>query len=987
MIPPVAAAPTPPAQDLPDDVFVRASAFVADAPLPKLPAPPPADRRPLLTLDPGGHTSFVKHLFFTPAADRVISVSDDKSIRVWDVATGESVQTIRLPAGPAEDGALLAAALSPDGKRLAVGGVPVGLGKSGFPIYLVSPDTGALEKVLIGAKNIVHALDFSADGTRLAVGCGDGTVQIMDVAEGKIVYTATVNPGIIREIRLHPTRPRIVTLADGVVHLWDMETADRPIATITLTNEKPHCVAWMGNGQKFGIGCVNGEVRLHDADGKRVAILPTAYEPDTNGVIQVGRMKFLPEDKEIVYGGISHRGWAGVIDVATGKRRLQLTEHSNTVFAINVSADGRFAVSTGGENNETLVWKTADGTVVQKFEGGGRSLWAVAWSPDGKSLAWGRTNLKNSTGFCPLDTELNLTDWTLGDSDNPLHYQRALLVDDVYTVEPRDFYTFGVRGGRRKNDDGTYGPDRGLYVYKSQPEGNRIYSTTLLPGQGKIVVGGSGTLDLIDARNAASLRKYVGATGLTTALAPSPDGRFFASVSTDQTIRLWAVDRDEPVLSIYQSGREWIAWTPEGYYASSAGGERLIGWQVSNGFDKLPTVHPAVRFRASLFQPSLIKYLVPAGNLPRALAMVGRYERRQLAASSLVEVLPPAASIVSPAGPQFALANEVLTVRASAEGTEKHPVSSLRLVVDGRPFQGALGVKRFDHPTAKAQGEWQVPLPPGVHSVAVLAESSVSQALSRPVVVTRAGTAAQSNLFVLAVGVADYADEASRLRFANTDALLLADTLETKAKGLFGKVETKIVTNRGATRAGILAGLDWLKNKMTANDVGVFFFSGHGTRDPLGRFYLVPVDYSTGNLAGSCVSGDLLKRRLEDMPGKLVAVLDACHSGAAANPRRPAARPDALVRDLVTEECGVVVLCSSLGREFSIESTETKAGFFTLGLVEGLNGKADLNKDGFVFVHELEAYAAARVAQLSGGAQHPIAGRPPNIRLFPIARP
>ena len=46
-----------------------------------------------------------------------------------------------------------------------------------------------------------------------------------------------------------------------------------------------------------------------------------------------------------------------------------------------------------------------------------------------------------------------------------------------------------------------------------------------------------------------------------------------------------------------------------------------------------------------------------------------------------------------------------------------------------------------------------------------------------------------------------------------------------------------------------------------------------------------------------------------------------------------------------------------------------------------------INKDGLVFVHELEAYAAARVAELSGGAQHPVAGRPPTIRLFPIAKP
>ena len=70
---------------------------------------------------------------------------------------------------------------------------------------------------------------------------------------------------------------------------------------------------------------------------------------------------------------------------------------------------------------------------------------------------------------------------------------------------------------------------------------------------------------------------------------------------------------------------------------------------------------------------------------------------------------------------------------------------------------------------------------------------------------------------------------------------------------------------------------------------------------------------------------------------------------------------------------------------FAIESKMTKAGFFTLALVEGLSGHADIDKDGVIYTQELERYASVRVAQLSKGTQTPITGRPSGIRPFPIA--
>src|SRR4051794_10912736 len=78
--------------------------------------------RPFLVLDAGGHTDQVTRVFFTPDGKEVITVSKDKTIRLWDAASGEVLRVLRPPIGEGREGMLYAAALSPDGKMLAVGG-------------------------------------------------------------------------------------------------------------------------------------------------------------------------------------------------------------------------------------------------------------------------------------------------------------------------------------------------------------------------------------------------------------------------------------------------------------------------------------------------------------------------------------------------------------------------------------------------------------------------------------------------------------------------------------------------------------------------------------------------------------------------------------------------------------------------------------------------------------------------------------------------
>jgi uncharacterized caspase-like protein len=285
---------------------------------------------------------------------------------------------------------------------------------------------------------------------------------------------------------------------------------------------------------------------------------------------------------------------------------------------------------------------------------------------------------------------------------------------------------------------------------------------------------------------------------------------------------------------------------------------------------------------------------------------------------------------------------------------------------------------------------WSIELEPGKHAIAVQADSLASHGTSDPVEVTyEAPEPVQlPALYVLAVGITEYPGDL-KLHYAAKDAEAIERVFREKTGPLFRTVDVKLLTDAKATRTEFLNGLTWLRKQMTQRDVGVVFFSGHGQRDSEGSLYLLPVDADPENLLTTAVPDDQLKKAMAGMPGRMLALLDACHAGAAGGDKRknPNGLTDDLVRDLVTDDYGVIVMASSTGREFSLENNAERQSNFTLAIVEGLSGAADSNKDGSVYLNELDAYVTDRVKALTKGQQHPVTAKPTSVRSFPLSRP
>jgi len=254
------------------------------------------------------------------------------------------------------------------------------------------------------------------------------------------------------------------------------------------------------------------------------------------------------------------------------------------------------------------------------------------------------------------------------------------------------------------------------------------------------------------------------------------------------------------------------------------------------------------------------------------------------------------------------------------------------------------------------------------------------------------------NYWAVIVGIEDY-ESINDLSYTVDDAEDMRNVLVSYENWDIENI--LLLTDSNASKSGINTAIAIMASGSDADDVCLFFFSGHGSRipdegsDEVDCYDEVICPYDTTGQLENVISDDDLGTWLSDCDGDVVVILDTCYSGGfvkgtegtiktVPNPR---VSKDAIPRRHFVEgliehlkqkpisrdlnQVGYVVLMACEEDKYSYESRRLKNGVFTYYIVEGLWGPADTNIDNNVSAEEDFYYADLLVRKYKPTNQYP----------------
>jgi WD40 repeat protein len=535
-----------------------------------------------------GHSEGVTACAFLPGEQRVVSLSYDNTIRIWDSETGNEITVIP---GLSRN----ACAISPDGRRI----LSTVRGENSISVW--STETGERLMSFPEQRSWISCYAYSPDGLRILSGSQDGTLKMWDAGTGDEIANL---PGhkILDACLFSPDSKRIVS-ASRAVRLLDAIDLKEIALLVPDIGTKSSIADWKfsPDSRRF----ISGSMcfKMWDSrNGEEIATL-SDYSVQSCSFSRDGRLIVSG-----MFGKISL--WGG----ETGALMSSITlETTDTVNACSFSPDGRQIVS--GSNRELTVWEVA---IVEENsaqeESDSEILYEMrdcAYSPDARRIVTGAEDgtLKvwNADNGRVLTTISAHEHWTtccayspdgtrilsgssdsrmkLWDSDSleeiaMLAGRGNTIISCAYSPDGRQFVC-GLEDGKLKVWDAKVverlatrdwiDPDTGISHRLAKVNGHEM---AILVGHrdGTVTWEQIGTPDDYTGTQ-------VGEENQVYACAFSPDGRHILSAASDTSLKIWDVETGKEIatLSGHSSRVEDCAYSPDGRRIVSAASDSRPG--------------------------------------------------------------------------------------------------------------------------------------------------------------------------------------------------------------------------------------------------------------------------------------------------------------------------------------------------------------------------------------------------------------------------
>ncbi len=598
-----------------------ASSAVAVSP----PAPPEPPRlvRPedvFLRLDPEMHTAVIQRIDVSADGKLLATASHDKTVKLWSLPEGRLLRTLRPPIGNGDEGKVYAVALDPAGTWVAAGGWEKGASPTNLACFvtLFDAETGAMRARLGPLPNVIFDLAVSPGGAFLAAGLGgENGVRIWELSR---VWQGTTDPAFVDtdfgdsayDLAFGPegtpAAGRLaVTSWDGWIRLYDGPSDFELRVSDASPGSQPSGIAFSPDGSRLAVGYDDApRVDLLDA-----ASLQSLGSADVAGLSggDLNSVAFLPpalpgEAHRLAAGGSHGPGSEAPIFVwkeAGAGARSTWPGPENTVMDLApLSGSGGGALAFGAAD-------PAFGLIQPGAAGGERPLFR------GPVIADLRDKRFEHFTLSPNGTRLRfgLEQW----SDQPALFDLAArqlsdAPDPLRDLDPANTDRLAIEGWINTTEPTLNGRALPLEPYET------AFSLAIAPDGGSFVLGTHFCLRRFDSEGQSLWKKDVPGTVWGVNLAC--EGQLIVAAYGDGTIRWHRAESGEELLALFihlkdgpadtaPQDREWILFTPEGYFeASSPEAEDLIGWHVNRGPDEAADFYPAHTFASVYRDPGKI---------------------------------------------------------------------------------------------------------------------------------------------------------------------------------------------------------------------------------------------------------------------------------------------------------------------------------------------------------------------------------------------
>lgn len=853
-----------------------------------------------------GHTGSVDSIMISESGTIAVSASKDEgTMRVWDVATGRQLQVIATPGGYKPN------KLSPDGRKIIFASEEGPLSNNAFKIFdtLTGHELKEFKK-----ENGFQSMSFTPDGEKLLL-TSIGRITLWDIPTDREVQSFAGNGQTITSVTFAPQRTFAVIVGRKDVSLWDI------------------------------------------AAGKRVMVLK-GHQKDVSSVA------FSPTTGTLVTGSLDTtlRFW----DLQTGKERLSVPGHAGGVLSVAYSPDGR-TVASAGNDAVIKLWDGASGALLKTLTGHirGRNkkaeftgVYAVAFSPDGKKLV--------SAG---ADGAINLWDTVTGKEIRSLRGHDGDVTSVAFSPDGRALVSGGWDGTVRlwdaqsgkelktlsKTDDGA------VSFVGYSPDGRYIFAR----GVDEIV-------RLWSAATGQEIKQFAGTRTLTTMIgtmnsaAVSPDSRYLLTNDGPGAVsRVWNIATGKEIVQFISfTDGEWVAITPEGYFSASPGGARHLNVRVGNN------VYGIDQFYARFYRPELVVLALAGKKLPQG----------ELITDIAAQKPAPNVQILSPATNSSVDQDSVaVTLKITDSGGG---IGAVNVYLNGAQVANDTRGLIIKDKAAVSERilSFTIPLIAGPNEIRAIAFNKENSMESSPALVSIISNAVaqKPNLYALIIGINTYKNKSIALTYAVPDAIAFGNTLQKSASPLFAKMDIQVLTTPEATtKEAIIKSFEQLRLKIKPNDLFVFYDASHGIVDVVNneeQYFLLTSNVlllSSRNIGKDAMSQKDLAKLVGNIPAqKKLVILDTCNAGKGGKEiqiallQQTRGLNESTAVKLLQRTIGSAVFSSSSDTQQALEGYKGH-GLFTYVLMEGLRGKADIKKDGFITIYGLADYVGEQVVNLS----------------------